>query len=88
MTNKIPRFKNYQAEAKFWDTHDFTEYVDTFKPVKVKFAKNLSQGVTIRFDDRTLSSLRQTAAAKGVGPTTLARMWIIEKLQEQAPAHP
>ena len=79
-TSKIPKFKNLEEEAKFWDTHDTTNFMDEFKPVKVKFAKNLSQGITVRFDPTTLTSLRKEANKKGVGPTTLVRMWIMEKL--------
>ena len=70
--------------AKFWDTHSFADYWDEFKPVKVRFAKNLSEGATIRFDDKTLTKLRKVAAKKGMGPTTLARMWILERLQASA----
>ena len=66
--------------AKFWDTHSFADYFDELKPIKVRFAKNLSEGATIRFDDKTLTKLRHVAAKKGMGPTTLARMWIMERL--------
>ena len=68
--------------AKFWDTHDFTDYLDELKPVTVSFAKNLSEGITIRFDPGTLGKLRQISRKKGIGPTTLARMWILEHLQK------
>ncbi len=81
----IPKFKNYEDEAAFWDTHDLADYWDQFKPAKVRFAKNLSQGMTIRLDLDTSIKLRSEAAKKGVGPTTLVRMWIIERLQEQRP---
>ena len=77
----IPEFKSREEEAKFWDTHDLTDYWDEFKPVKVRFAKNLSEGITIRFDPQTLAKLREQARKKGMGPTTLARMWILERLQ-------
>lgn len=66
--------------AKFWDTHSLADYWDEFRPVKVRFAKNLSQGITIRFDEKTLSKLRIKAQKKGIGPTTLARMWILDRL--------
>ena len=79
--SRIPKFKNIQEEAEFWDTHDTTDYEDEFKPVKVKFAKNLSQGITVRFDKTTLANLRSQARQKGVGPTTLIRMWVLEHLQ-------
>jgi hypothetical protein len=79
----IPEFKSREEEAEFWDTHDLADYWDDFKPVKVRFAKNLSEGITIRFDPETLEQLRGEARKKGIGPTTLARMWILERLQGQ-----
>jgi predicted DNA binding CopG/RHH family protein len=78
--SRIPEFANREEEAKFWDKHDTTDFEEEFHPVKVRFAKNLSEGITIRFDSETLSRLRREAQAKGVGPTTLARMWIMERL--------
>lgn len=78
----IPTFKDRQEEARFWDRHDFADYRDQLKPVRVRFAKNLSQGITIRLDLETLAALRARAHEKGMGPTTLARMWILEHLKE------
>ncbi len=80
---KIPQFKDRVEEAKFWDTHSLADYWDEFKPVKVQFAKNLSEVLPVRFDAETLKKLRVEARKKGVGPTTLVRMWILEKLQPQ-----
>jgi len=80
---RIPRFASRAEEAKFWDTHSMADYWDELKPVRVRFAKNLSQGITIRFDPPTLEELRRQAQQKGIGPTTLARMWILEHLAEK-----
>lgn len=74
----IPDFKNRAEMAKWFESHDMTDY--DFKPVKATFAKNLSEGITIRFDQPTLHKLREIAHGKGVGPTTLARMWVLEHL--------
>lgn len=79
-SKSIPTFKNYQEEAKFWDTHSFVDYMASFHPVKVRFAKNLSEGITIRFDSKTLNILRKKAHEKGIGPTTLVRTWVHERL--------
>ena len=68
-------------EAEFWDTHDITDYLDELTPVEVRFAKNLSEGLHIRLEPDTLAQLRREAKQKGIGPTTLARMWIMERLQ-------
>ena len=82
----IPEFTSRQEEAEFWDTHDLSDYWDEFKPVKVRFAKNLSEGITIRFDPQTLGQLREQARAKGIGATTLIRMWILERLNQSSSA--
>jgi predicted DNA binding CopG/RHH family protein len=82
--SKIPNFKNKEEEAKFWETHSVSDFLDEFKPVKTKFAKKLSEGITIRFDENDLTKLREIAHEKGVGPTTLARMWILKNLKQQS----
>ena len=79
--SRIPDFKSRQEMAQWWDTHDLADYQDEFKTVKAYFAKNLSEGITVRLDPKTLIKLRSRAHKKGVGPTTLARMWIMENLQ-------
>ena len=79
--SRIPEFSSREEEAAWWDTHDVTEYLDELKPARARFAENLSEGITIRLDPETLGSLREQAKAKGIGPTTLARMWILERLR-------
>jgi predicted DNA binding CopG/RHH family protein len=81
--SQIPTFSSRDAEAAFWDTHDTADYEHAFKPVKVRFAKNLSQPLTIRLDPETLAELRERAHEKGIGPTTLARMWLLERLHSK-----
>ncbi len=71
--SRIPRFTSREEEVEFWDTHDITEYQDELEPVRVRFAKNLSEGITIRLDPETVRELRIRAREKGIGPTTLAR---------------
>jgi len=80
----VPRFTNREEEAAFWDTHDVSDYWDELKPVKLSVSKNLSKGITIRLDEETLEILRKQAHRKGIGPTTLARMWILERLQSNS----
>jgi hypothetical protein len=83
---RIPEFASREEEAKFWDTHDISDYWEELKPVRARFAKQLSEGITIRLDPETLTHLRVVAGEKGIGPTTLARMWILEHLREERPA--
>ena len=80
-TSRIPAFKNRQEMAAWFDTHDLADYQDEFQTVQVRFAKNLSEGITVRFDPETLVKLRKQAHEKGVGPATLLRMWVMEHLR-------
>jgi predicted DNA binding CopG/RHH family protein len=83
--SRIPEFASREEEAAWWDSHDLADYQDEFKTVRARFAKNLSEGITVRLDSETLAELRQQAHEKGIGPTTLARMWIIEHLRASRP---
>ena len=78
---QIPAFDSRREEAEFWDTHDTTDFEDQFEPANVRFANNLSKGITVRLTAETLDKLRAMATRKGIGPTTLARMWILERLE-------
>jgi hypothetical protein len=61
---------------------NLADYQDEFETVEAKFAKNLSQGLTIRLDPATLAKVRSLAKKKGIGPTTLIRMWILDDLEQ------
>lgn len=80
-TSKIPQFRNREEEARFFETHSIADFQNELKPIKVHFAKNLSEGINVRLDPNTLTKLRQEAKEKGIGPTTLVRMWILEQLR-------
>ena len=80
--SRIPEFATIEEEAEFWETHDITDYENELKPVGARFANRLSEGITIRLDPATLSNVRSLAVEKGVGPTTLIRMWILENLKK------
>src|SRR5688572_15280792 len=81
----IPEFATLEEEAAFWDTHSTADYETEFRPVRARFAKRLSSGVTIRLDPDTLQQLRTLAHERGIGPTTLIRMWVLERLKEKQP---
>ncbi|MBI2026101.1 MAG: hypothetical protein HYT06_01845 [Candidatus Levybacteria bacterium] len=79
VTKPIPPFKTLEEEANFWDTHDAIDEID--RGTVVGFHKANKTGMlTIRFDEKDLQNLRKEAFKKGIGPTTLARMWLRERL--------
>lgn len=70
--------------AEWFDTHDMTEY--DFKPIKVHFALEQPKDKTlvVRMQEQLRKQLDQVAQSKGLNASSLARMWIIEKLQQAA----
>ena len=83
--NKIPKFQSEQEAAEFWDTHSPLDYPEEFEEVEVKFSRPLiKQGLTIKLSEDTIQALREIAHQKGIGPSTLVRMWILEHLKKEA----
>ncbi|MBM4402572.1 MAG: hypothetical protein FJ044_04990, partial [Candidatus Cloacimonetes bacterium] len=72
---KIPKFKNIQEEAKFWDTHDVTDFLSEMHDVKVVFAEPSpkEETITIRVQPAVKATLRGIASSKGLNLSTLAR---------------
>lgn len=85
--SRIPEFKTIQEEAEFWDTHDFTDFLDELTPVKVKVSRNLAHILPVRFDDQTLTDLETEAIERGVATSTLIRMLVKEQLSRIKQVH-
>ncbi len=81
--SRIPTFQTIEEEAAFWDTHSSEEFADELTPVEnVKFVTARSKrALTVRVDEDTFEELTREAREKGIGPSTLARMLILEHLQ-------
>ena len=84
--SRIPDFASREEEAEFWDTHDITDFLDELRPVKVTVSKNLSQGLTVRLNADDREALARLAEEQGIGPSTLARIWIKKQLRDERAA--
>ncbi len=63
-----------QGEA--WDESD--------QVVQLEVKKPLDKVIPIRLSTEKWEELRKEAYELGVGPTTLARMWILERLRQRS----
>lgn len=81
--SKIPTFKTREEEAKFWDTHSFADYWDEFKDVDlvVELHKPKEETLVVRVQKNIKDKLEAVAKHKGLSVSSLARMWIVEKLR-------
>ena len=87
--SRIPRFRSEAAEARFWDTHDSTAFLDELTPAQVTFARPKPKVlVSVRIAKPEVELLRRIAARKRLGYGSLIRMWLTERLlDELRPAH-
>ena len=82
--SQLPKFTEEAEAAAFWDTHSPEDFPEEFEDVQVRFSKPLiKRGLTVKLNEETIRRLREIADARGIGPTTLVRMWILEHLQNQ-----
>lgn len=86
--SRIPHFAGRAEEAAWWDSHDAADYLAELRPVSVRFARQLSPGLTIHLSPDDLTALRSRADAEGRPATNLARDWIQERLDRLREAEP
>ncbi len=81
--SRIPIFKNRQELAKFWDTHEVSDYLDELEPVELTFnpAQPKQETIVVRLHTGIKNTLEKIAQQKGLTISSLARMWLMEKLQ-------
>lgn len=74
----------YEEEANWWDTHDLTDYWDELEDVKIVFDldKPRDKTLVVRLQTKMKERLEKIAKNKGLDMSTLARMWLIEKLAQ------
>lgn len=80
--SRIPEFASREEEAAFWDTHSISDFWDELRPVEVRFAEELSEGITVHFAPETLAALHAIAREQGEEPAALLRGWVLERLHE------
>ncbi len=79
--SKIPQTDSVAELARFWDTHDLTEFEDDLDEVKTPVFKRESENelrITLPSDDA--AALHRAAESRGVDDTELVRQWLTEKL--------
>jgi predicted DNA binding CopG/RHH family protein len=82
---KIPKFKDETEEAKFWATHDSTEYVDYRKGQRALFPnlKPSVKNISLRLPESMLDQLKMLANKKDIPYQSLLKVFLAEKLEEE-----
>jgi predicted DNA binding CopG/RHH family protein len=89
MMPELPTFANEQEAAQWFATHDTSAYMDDLEevsePIRVVRSRPRKKPVGLRLRSDYLESIKQVAERKGIPYQTLIQLWLVEKLQQEAP---
>ncbi len=77
---QLPQTDSIEALARFWDTHDLTEFEDELEEVSEPVFEQ-ETAVTIRLQPEEAAAVKKIATSVGVLDSDLIYQWIREKLQ-------
>ena len=84
---KLPDTDSIQELAAFWDTHDLTDFDEDLEEVtEPVFARSKGSSLSIDLKPAEAQRLKKIARSKGLKESTVARQWIVERLQRSSPA--
>lgn len=84
---KLPNTDSIQELAAFWDTHDLTDFEDELEEItEPVFARSKGSSLSIDLKPSEAQRLKKIARSKGLKESTVARRWIVERLQRSSPA--
>lgn len=84
----IPKFKSEDKEAKFWVSHDSTDYVKWSSAQRATFAnlKPSTQSIALRLPEGLLNAIKVEAHKRDLPYQSLMKFYLAEKVKEAAAA--
>lgn len=80
MTRKLPKFKSEAQEAKFWDSHDSTDYTDELEDDPQTVFIRPEAGM-IELRGELWERIVRLAWRRKTTPNRLVERWLREKLK-------
>jgi hypothetical protein len=81
--NKLPHFETLDELVEFWETHDFTDYIDEMEEVDFDTLSAERATLRITLAPEPLAKLAKMADQRGLTPNTLVQTWIEERLKRE-----
>ena len=76
----LPKTDSIEELAKFWDSHDLTEFGDELQEMtEPVFERDTT--FTLRLQPSQAAAVRRAAESKGFGEAKLIETWVIEKIE-------
>jgi len=76
-------FASYDEAAEFWDTHDTTDYQDSFEPIAVQ-SQLKRRRYEVEIDEELMAALTELAQERGVAVSVLVSGMLREKIRPAA----
>lgn len=76
-------FASYEAAAEFWDTHDTTDYPDSFETVAVE-SELKHRRYEVEIDEDLMKALSEQAQKRGIAVSRLVSDMLREKVRPAA----
>jgi hypothetical protein len=78
-TSKMPRTDSVSELAKFWDTHDLTDFQEDLEEVSETVFQR-STPISVPLQSAEAKAVRQIARSKGISEGEFIREWILQQL--------
>jgi hypothetical protein len=78
-TAKIPQTDSIEELARFWDSHDVTDFEDQLEEV-VEPVFERETVVKVSLPCKEAETLKELAQSKGLHDTDLIRQWVLERV--------
>ncbi len=75
----IPQTDSIQELARFWDTHEITDFEDQLEVVEEPVFQREAM-VNIRLEPQEAELIKSLAESRGMHQADLIREWVLEKL--------
>ncbi len=80
---KLPDTDSIQELAKFWDTHDLTDFGQALEEVgEPVFSRFKHALLSVDLPPQEPQRVRRLAKSRGVNENTMVREWILERLYQ------
>ncbi len=79
--NQLPKTDSIEELAKFWDTHDLTDFEDQLQEVKDPIFQR-ETSISIDLQPQEMKKVKEIAKAQGMDYNELVKRWIIENLSQ------
>ena len=76
-------FTSYEEAAEFWDTHDTTDYPESFETLSVE-AEFRRRRYEVEIDEETMKVLNEQAEKRGVPVSNVLSELLREKIRPAA----